>query len=63
MPEHTLLIVDDEPANLALLTRLLQPHYRVRAVNSGRRCLLAAQPPQTPDLILLDVMMPEMSGY
>ena len=63
MAEHTLLIVDDEPANLAVLTQLLQPHYRVRAVNSGHRCLAAAQPPQTPNLILLDVMMPELDGY
>lgn len=63
MPEHTILIVDDEPTNLAILTTLLQPYYRVRAANSGRRCLVAAQPPRTPDLILLDVMMPEMNGY
>lgn len=63
MLEHTLLIVDDEPANLAVLTHLLQPHYHVRAVNSGSRCLAAVQPPLRPDLILLDVMMPEMDGY
>jgi len=63
MTQETLLIVDDEPANLAVLSQLLQPHYRVRAVNSGRRCLEAAQPPLTPDLILLDVMMPDMDGY
>ncbi|ENO83791.1 response regulator [Thauera aminoaromatica] len=63
MLEHTLLIVDDEPANLAVLTHLLQPYYRVRAVNSGRRCLAAVRPPLKPDLILLDVMMPEMDGY
>jgi putative two-component system response regulator len=61
--EHTLLIVDDEPANLAVLTHLLRPHYRVRAVNSGSRCLVAVQPLPRPDLILLDVMMPEMDGY
>lgn len=63
MLEHTLLIVDDEPANLAVLTHLLRPHYRVRAVNSGSRCLVAVQPLPRPDLILLDVMMPEMDGY
>jgi len=63
MTKETILIVDDEPANLAVLTQLLQPQYRVRAVNSGSRCLVAAQPPQTPDLILLDVMMPDMDGY
>jgi putative two-component system response regulator len=60
---NTLLIVDDEPANLAVLTRVLQPHYRVRAANSGERALLAAQSAPRPDLILLDVMMPGMDGY
>lgn len=60
---NTLLIVDDEPANLAVLTRVLQPDYRVRAANSGERALQAAQSPPKPDLILLDVMMPGMDGY
>ncbi len=59
----TVMIVDDEPSNLALLTQLLRPHYRVRAVTSGQRCLEAVQPPSTPDLILLDIMMPEMDGF
>ncbi|TCJ18506.1 two-component system response regulator [Parasulfuritortus cantonensis] len=63
MSAHTLLIVDDEPANLALLTQVLQPHYRVRAANSGARALQAAVTPPHPDLILLDVMMPDMDGY
>jgi putative two-component system response regulator len=60
---YTLLIVDDEPANLAVLTRVLQPHYRVRAANSGERALQVAQSSPRPDLILLDVMMPGMDGY
>lgn len=59
----TLLIVDDTPENLTVLGELLQPTYRVRAANSGQRALqIAASDPQ-PDLILLDVMMPEMDGY
>lgn len=59
----TLLIVDDTPENLTVLGELLQPTYRVRAANSGQRALqIAASEPQ-PDLILLDVMMPEMDGY
>jgi putative two-component system response regulator len=59
----TLLIVDDTPENLTVLGELLQPTYRVRAANSGLRALqIAASDPQ-PDLILLDVMMPEMDGY
>jgi putative two-component system response regulator len=59
----TLLIVDDQPENLAVLSDLLEPHYRVRAANSGQRALRAAAMEPRPDLILLDVMMPEMDGY
>lgn len=59
----TLLIVDDEPANLAVLAQTLQPHYRVRAANSGARALQAARSAPRPDLILLDVMMPDLDGY
>ena len=46
-----------------VLSQLLRPYYRVRAINSGHRCLEAVAPPHTPDLILLDVMMPGIDGY
>jgi len=59
----TILIVDDEPTNLAILTHVLRPAYRVRAVRSGPECLRAARVDPRPDLILLDVMMPDMDGY
>ncbi|MFO1422764.1 MAG: two-component system response regulator [Candidatus Competibacteraceae bacterium] len=59
----TILVVDDTPENLSLLSELLQPHYQVRAANSGRRALQVAASAPRPDLILLDVMMPEMDGY
>jgi putative two-component system response regulator len=59
----TLLIVDDTPENLSVLSGLLSPLHRVRAVNSGRRALQAAAGQPRPDLILLDVTMPEMDGY
>jgi len=59
----TLLIVDDEAVNLALLTRLLCPEYRVRAVNSGKRAFDAIKNAPLPDLLLLDVLMPDMDGY
>ena len=59
----TILIVDDTPENLTVLSEVLQPTWRVRAANSGRRALQIASGEQTPDLILLDVMMPEMDGY
>jgi len=61
--ETTLLIVDDEPANLAVLAWVLRPHYRVRAASSGEQALRAISTPPRPDLILLDVMMPGMDGH
>lgn len=60
----TLLIVDDVPENLGLLGELLRgAGYRVKAANSGRTALRYASAEPRPDLILLDVMMPEMDGY
>jgi putative two-component system response regulator len=61
--KSTLLIVDDQPENLAVLSTLLQPHYLVRAARSGQQALRAVTSRPKPDLILLDVMMPEMDGY
>ena len=58
-----ILIVDDTPTNLHLLSRMLAGHgYKVRAVTNGTRALEAVQA-RPPDLILLDIMMPGMSGY
>ena len=58
----TLLVTDDTPANLNLLAGLLNGDYRVKLATNGQRALdLALREP--PDLILLDVMMPELDGY
>lgn len=58
-----ILIVDDTPANLQLLATSLSKHgYNVRAVTDGRHALMAARA-VPPDLILLDIMMPEMDGF
>jgi putative two-component system response regulator len=62
-PNRTILIVDDTPQNLTVLGELLQPLYHVRAATCGQRALRAAHSEPRPDLILLDVMMPEMDGY
>jgi putative two-component system response regulator len=59
----TVLIVDDTPENLAVLGELLKPHYRVRVAASGQRAVRVAMSEPLPDLILLDVMMPDMDGY
>jgi len=63
MSTATILIVDDSAENLHLLSELLRPTYRVLAVTSGERSLQLAASNPPPDLILLDVMMPEMDGY
>ena len=57
------LIVDDNPENLTVIGELLLPHHAVRAANSGERALRLALLAPRPDLILLDVMMPDMDGY
>lgn len=59
----TVLIVDDDTGNLAILGNLLQPHHEVLAAPSGDRALQISTGTPKPDLILLDVMMPHMDGY
>lgn len=59
----TILIVDDQPTNIHVLAALLKKDYRILTATRGEKALeLAAQPPQ-PDLILLDIVMPEMDGH
>lgn len=58
----TLLLVDDEPTNVALLARIFDPDYEILAATSGTRALALAVE-QIPDLILLDVVLPDMDGY
>lgn len=57
----TLLLVDDEPANLQVLRHILQDNYRLLFARDGEKALQLAQHEQ-PALILLDVMMPGMTG-
>ncbi|MFV3415899.1 HD-GYP domain-containing protein [Pseudomonas nitroreducens] len=59
----TILIVDDAPENLTLLSELLKLLYRVKAARTGEKALQIAQSDDPPDLILLDVMMPGMNGF
>lgn len=59
----TVMVVDDTPQNLALMTELLRDDYRVVVANSGERALKLLQAGGNPDLILLDIMMPGMDGY
>ena len=61
--EASILIVDDAPENLSVLSELLMPHFQVRAASSGGKALSIAADELRPDLILLDVMMPGMDGH
>jgi len=61
--KHTVLVVDDTPDNLALMSGLLKSTYRVKLASSGARALQISTMQPRPDLILLDIMMPEMDGY
>jgi response regulator RpfG family c-di-GMP phosphodiesterase len=59
----TILVVDDTPDNLMLMAELLKDSYRVKAANSGEKALRLLQADPLPDLILLDIMMPGLSGH
>jgi putative two-component system response regulator len=58
----TVLVVDDTPANLALLASLLRADYTVKVVNHGAKAITAVRD-DPPDLILLDIVMPDINGY
>ena len=60
--EFTLLVVDDEKQNRMLLTELLQDDYRVILAKTGRQAVELARQ-HLPDLILLDVLMPDLDGF
>ena len=57
-----ILVVDDNAANLQLLVSALEDNFTVRAAINGQLALQSARQ-QPPDLVLLDLMMPEMNGY
>ena len=59
----TVLIVDDTPDNLQMLHALLQHQYKVKIANGGKPALKLASAWPLPEVILLDIMMPEMDGY
>lgn len=61
--KQTVLVVDDEPLNIKVLSQALSPWYRVKAATHGQDALKIAASDDPPDLILLDVAMSGMSGY
>ena len=63
LAKPVVLVVDDTPENLSVMSALLKESYRVLVANSGERGLKIAMGDPQPDLILLDIMMPVMDGY
>ncbi len=62
LPKNTILVVDDQPQNLKLVGTVLRNDYNLIIADNGEKAIKAAIEGK-PDLILLDIMMPEMSGY
>lgn len=63
-PERaTILVVDDTPENLQLLAGLFRDSFKVKLANNGEKALAICRSDAPPDLILLDVMMPDMDGF
>jgi CheY-like chemotaxis protein len=58
-----ILVVDDTPANLRILSEALREDYELAMATSGQAALEIATSGEPPDLVLLDIMMPEMDGY
>lgn len=61
--QPSILIVDDTPTNIDLLSEVLESDYRIKVATNGRTALAIATSEDSPDLILLDVTMPDMDGY
>ena len=57
------LLVDDTPANIQVVHNILKDSYTIRIATNGTRALDLAKTSPQPDLILLDVMMPDLDGY
>jgi serine phosphatase RsbU (regulator of sigma subunit) len=63
VPQKLILIVDDTPTNLGAISGALRDSYKTKVATNGQKALALAAAEDKPDLILLDVMMPEMDGY
>ena len=61
--KSTVLVVDDTPENIDVLNGILKPEFQVKVALNGEKALKIAHTNPPPDLILLDIMMPDIDGY
>ena len=61
--KKTVLVVDDAPANIQIVNAILKDDYKIRVATSGPKALDLLKVKPVPDLVLLDVVMPDMDGY
>jgi putative two-component system response regulator len=61
--KQVILVVDDAPENIQVLSAILKNNYKVKIATNGEKALKIANSDNPPDLILLDIIMPEMDGY
>ncbi|WAJ70770.1 diguanylate cyclase [Catenovulum adriaticum] len=63
LDKPTILIADDEPINVRVLAQNLTPNYRIKTATNGQKALAIVNSDDPPDLVLLDIQMPDMDGY
>lgn len=63
LEKQTILVVDDTPENLWLVCSILKSRYNVKVATNGFKAVELAKALPVPNLILLDIVMPEMDGY
>ncbi len=61
--QEIILVVDDTPENIEILREILHHSYVIKAARSGEQALKILEKDPKPDMVLLDIMMPEMDGY
>jgi len=61
--QKLILIVDDTPLNIGVISGALKDSYKTKVATNGEKALALASAEEKPDLILLDIMMPDMDGY
>ena len=62
-PQKLILIVDDTPTNIGVISGALKDSYKTKIATNGEKALALASAEEKPDLILLDIVMPGMDGY